>query len=77
VHVTFALEGTPVDEARLGSGLKNEAEGEIARLSHQADIQGTAVFPPRMQFTQDDPIQIHVDPPRMHFFDLDTGLALR
>jgi multiple sugar transport system ATP-binding protein len=77
VHVTFALEGTPVDEARLGSGLKNEAEGEIARLSHQADIQGTAVFPPRMHFAQDEQILIHVDPPRMHFFDLESGLALR
>ena len=77
VHVTFALEGTPVDESRLGSGLKNDAEGEIGRLSHQSDIQGTAVFPPRMKFTQDDPITIHVDPPRMHFFDLDSGLALR
>jgi multiple sugar transport system ATP-binding protein len=77
VHVTFALEGTPVDESRLGSGLKNDAEGEVARLSHQSDIQGTAVFPPRMHFTQDDAISIHVDPPRMHFFDLDSGLAIR
>jgi multiple sugar transport system ATP-binding protein len=77
VHVTFALEGTPVDESRLGSGLKNDAEGEVARLGHAADIQGTAIFPPRMHFTTDDPITIHVDPPRMHFFDLESGLALR
>ena len=77
VHVTFAIEGTPVDESRLGSGLVNEAESEVARLSHQADIQGTAVFPPRMHFTQDAAIKIFVDPPRMHFFDLETGIALR
>jgi multiple sugar transport system ATP-binding protein len=77
VHVTFAMEGTPVDESRLGSGLKNEAEEEIMRLSHSGDIQGTAIFPPRMQFTTDDPVEIHVDPPRMHFFDLETGLAIR
>ena len=76
VHVTFALEGTPVDEARLGSGLAKEAE-EVVRLGHSLDIQGTAVFPPRMHFTQDDPITVHVDPPRMHFFDLESGLALR
>ena len=76
VHVTFALEGTPVDEARLGSGLAKEAE-EVVRLGHSLDIQGTAVFPPRMHFTQDDPITVHVDPPRMHFFDLETGLALK
>ena len=77
VHVTFALEGTPVDESRLGGGLANEADGEIARLNHAADIQGTAIFPPRMLFRTDDAIQIHVDPPRMHFFDLESGLALR
>jgi multiple sugar transport system ATP-binding protein len=77
VHVTFVLEGTPVDEARLGSGLANETEGEIARLNHAADIQGTAIFPPRMLFRTDDPLVIHVDPPRMHFFDLESGLALR
>jgi multiple sugar transport system ATP-binding protein len=77
VHVTFALEGTPVDEARLGSGLLNEAEGEIARLNHATDIQGTAIFPPRMHFRTDEPVQIHADPLRMHFFDLESGLALR
>ena len=76
VHVTFAMEGTPVDESRLGSGLQNEAEAEIVRLSHSGDIQGTAIFPPRMQFTNDDPVDIHIDPPRMHFFDLETGLAI-
>ena len=77
VHVTFALEGTPVDEHRLGSGLAKEAEEEVGRLGHGADIQGTAVFPPRLHFTQDDVITIHVDPVRMHFFDVETGLALR
>jgi multiple sugar transport system ATP-binding protein len=77
VHVTFALEGTPVDESRLGSGLAKDAEAEVARLGHAQDIQGTAVFPPRMHFRTDDDITIHIDPPRMHFFDLESGLALR
>ena len=77
VHVTFALEGTPVDEARLGSGLANDATDEVGRLSHATDIQGTAVFPPRMTFLPKDPITIHVDPYRMHFFDPDSGRALR
>ena len=77
VHVTFAIMGTPVDEARLGSGLKNEAESDVARLSHQSEIQGTAVFPPRMHFAQDEAIKIFVDPVRLHFFDLESGLALR
>ena len=77
VHVTFALEGTPVDEARLGSGLAKETEEEVVRLGHAADIQGTAVFPPRLRFTQDDAVTIHVDPVRMHFFDVDSGLAIR
>ncbi len=76
VHVTFALEGTPVDESRLGSGLVNEEE-EVGRLRHATDIQGTAVFPPRLHFTTEDPIQIHVDPARIQFFDLESGIALR
>ena len=77
VHVTFALEGTPVDEHRLGSGLAKDAEEEVGRLGHAQDIQGTAVFPPRLRFTTDDAITIHVDPVRMHFFELESGLALR
>jgi len=77
VHVTFAMEGTPVDESRLGSGLAKEEEEEVVRLGHAADIQGTAVFPPRLHFTQGDPITIHVDPYRLHFFDVESGLALR
>jgi multiple sugar transport system ATP-binding protein len=76
-HVTFGLEGVPVDEARLGSGLAREAEAEVARLGAAIDIQGTAIFPPRRHYPTGDPIQIHVDPVRMHFFDLESGLALR
>ena len=56
---------------------KGEAEAEVARLSHQSEIQGTAVFPPRMQFTTGTPIKIFVDSARLHFFDLESGLALR
>ena len=77
VHVTFALHGTPVDESRLGSGLTHEDEQEVGRLSHASDIQGTAVFPPRLHFTTGEPVQINVDGARMHFFDVDSGLALR
>ena len=76
-HVTFAMEGTPVDEARLGSGLAKEEDEEVGRLGHGLDIQGTAIFPPRRHYAPNEPIQIHVDPVRMHFFDLDSGLALR
>ena len=76
-HVTFALEGTPVDEARLGSGLAKEAEEEVGRLGHGLDIEGTAIFPPRRHYAPNEPIQIHVDAIRMHFFDLESGIALR
>ena len=76
-HVTFALEGTPVDESRLGSGLAKDAEEEVGRLGHGTAIEGTAIFPPRRHYSPNEPIQIHVDPIRMHFFDLDSGLALR
>lgn len=77
VHVTFALEGKPVDEARLGSGLAKEADEEIVRLGHAGEIQGTAVFPPRMHFRTDEQITIHVDAKQMHYFDEESGLALR
>ena len=76
VHVTFALEGTPVDESRLGSGLAKDAE-EVARLGHSTDIQGTAVFPPRLHFRTGEALTIHIDPLRMHFFDVESGRALR
>ena len=77
VHVTFALEGKPVDEARLGSGLAKEADEEVVRLGHAGEIQGTAVFPPRMHFRTDEQITIHVDAKQMHYFDEESGLALR
>jgi multiple sugar transport system ATP-binding protein len=77
VHVTFGLEGTPVDESRLGSGLAKEEEEEVGRLGHANDIQGTAVFPPRLRFAPGEPVRINLDPVRMHFFDVDSGLALR
>ena len=77
VHVTFALEGKPVDEARLGSGLAKEADEEVVRLGHAGEIQGTAVFPPRMHFRTDEPLTIHVDAKQLHYFDEESGLALR
>ncbi len=77
VHVTFMLEGTPVDESRLGSGLAKEDDEEVSRLGHGEGIQGTAVFPPRLHFGGGDAITIHLDPQRFHFFDVETGLAIR
>jgi multiple sugar transport system ATP-binding protein len=77
VHVTFALEGQPVDEHRLGSGLAKEAQEDVGRLGHGGDIQGTAIFPPRVHLNTDEPVTIHVDPARMHFFELESGLAIR
>ncbi len=77
VHVTFALEGTPVDESRLGSGLAKESESDVSRLSHATDIEGVASFPPRLHFSPDEVITIHVDASRMHFFDAESGRAIR
>ena len=77
VHVTFALDGVPVDENRLGSGLPDEVEEDVVRLGHGQDIRGTAIFPPRLHFEVDEAITIHVDPIRMQFFDLESGLAIR
>ncbi len=77
VHITFALEGTPVDESRLGSGLAKDEDEDVTRLGHGLDIQGTAIFPPRMHFATEEPVIINVDPSRMYFFDLESGLAIR
>ena len=77
VHMTFALEGVPVDENRLGSGLPDEVEEDVIRLGHGQDIRGTAIFPPRLHFDTDEAVTIHVDPARMQFFDLESGLAIR
>ncbi len=76
VHVTFSMDGTPVDESRLGSGLAKEAE-ELGRLATATQIRGTAVFPPRMRFAPMDAVTINVDTGRLHFFDLESGVALR
>ena len=77
VHLTFSLEGTPVDESRLGSGLASEEEAELTRLGQGQAIQGVAVFPPRLHFVTGDPTTIHVDSSRLHYFDVDSGNALR
>jgi multiple sugar transport system ATP-binding protein len=78
VHLTFGLEGTPVDENRLGSGLaKDEEDHGITRLGGGTQIQGVAVFPPRLKFRTGDPITVHVDTSRLYFFDVDSGDALR
>jgi multiple sugar transport system ATP-binding protein len=77
VHLTFGMEGTPVDENRLGSGLAKEEESEVTRLGGGTQIQGVAVFPPRLHFRTGDPITVHVDTGRLYFFDVETGDALR
>ena len=76
VHVTFSLPGTPVDESRLGSGLPVDTE-ELHRLGDTTDIRGTAVFPPRLRFAGLDPVTIHIDMERLHFFDVETGVGIR
>jgi multiple sugar transport system ATP-binding protein len=77
VHLTFGLEGTPVDESRLGSGLAKEEEQELTRLGHSKEIEGVAVFPPRLQFRTGDAITVFADGSRLHFFDVESGRALR
>ena len=78
VHVGFTFEGQPVDEARLGSGLVNDSDAEVTRLpGHTQGISGVAAFPPRMQLGVGSEITAWIDPVRLHFFDEETGLALR
>ena len=77
VHVNFLLEGTPVDEGRLGSGLASAAENELNRLGQVSGIEGVAAFPPRMNFPVGSRMTAWIDPARLLFFDVESGRALR
>ena len=76
VHVTFGMVGTPVDDRRLGSGLAKEDE-ELRRLGADGGITGVAALPPRTQMRIGDAVTLWFDTFRMHFFDEDTGRAIR
>lgn len=76
VQVGFTFPGTPVDEARLGSGLANAEEEEVIRLG-AGGIAGVATFPPRSDVHVGSAITVHVDMARLHFFDVESGRALR
>ena len=77
VHVNFLLEGTPVDEGRLGSGLASAAENELNRLGQVSGIEGVAAFPPRMNFPVGSRMTAWIDTARLLFFDVESGRALR
>jgi multiple sugar transport system ATP-binding protein len=77
VQVGFRFEGTPVDESRLGSGLANEEEHEVVRLSSVGGVNGIASFPPRSPVRVGEELTVWVDPAHLHFFDVESGLALR
>ena len=76
VHVTFGMSGTAVDDRRLGSGLAKEDE-ELRRLGSASGITGVAALPPRTQVRIGDAVTLWFDTSRMHFFDEDTGRAIR
>jgi ABC-type sugar transport system ATPase subunit len=77
VHVTFVLEGRPVDESRLGSGLTEVEIVEVGRLAGSEGIIGVAALPPRMDFGVGTNLQLWIDTDRMHFFDVESGRAIR
>ncbi|MBU6244128.1 MAG: sn-glycerol-3-phosphate ABC transporter ATP-binding protein UgpC [Actinomycetales bacterium] len=77
IQVGFRFDGKPVDEARLGSGVASEDDHGLARLSHAGGVNGVATFPPRSTVRIGEQITVWVDTERLHFFDVETGLALR
>lgn len=77
VHVTFTLDAMAVDESRLGSGLEGEDDMEIGRLSSNEGVVGVAALPPRLTFAIGSELTLWVDTTRMHFFDVDSGRAIR
>ncbi|MDD2859405.1 MAG: sn-glycerol-3-phosphate ABC transporter ATP-binding protein UgpC [Candidatus Nanopelagicales bacterium] len=77
VHLGFSFAGSPVDEARLGSGLKNDDEHGLSALAAEGGVQGVAAFPPRIQTRIGERLTMWVDMGRLHFFDVESGRALR
>lgn len=75
VHVGFRFDAMPVDSSRLGSGLG--VSDEVSRLPGTAGVDGVAVFPPRARVGVGEPITIWADTSRLHFFDTESGRALR
>jgi multiple sugar transport system ATP-binding protein len=73
MHVFFS-----VDAPAAGAGMLAAATGEIESglLASQA-YNGTARVGPRTPVRPGERITFHVDPERWHFFDPDTGLAIR
>ncbi|MDD2857493.1 MAG: hypothetical protein PHU75_02340, partial [Candidatus Nanopelagicales bacterium] len=77
VHLGFSFAGSPVDEARLGSGLKSDDEHGLSALAAEGGVQGVAAFPPRIQTRIGERLTMWVDMGRLHFFDVESGRALR
>jgi len=77
IQVGFRFDGEPVDEARLGSGLASDDEHGLARLTNAGGVNGVATFPPRSSVRIGEQITVWVDTERLHFFDVESGRALR
>jgi multiple sugar transport system ATP-binding protein len=77
VHVEVPAEPVLTDEVREVAGDVDAAA--LQRLETEAEVRRTVLvarFFTQERPTVDEPIEVGVDTRRLHFFDLDTGLAI-
>ena len=74
--VYFNFDATRVRVAGVASEEEPESEGSQTTSTWASGL-GVARIPPTFQLTQGDRIELSLDRSKLHFFDLDTTLAIR
>jgi len=74
-HVHFLFDAVPVGEDQLSGGVPDPEE--LARLGLDEGTRGVAALGPRAQVRAGERLSLGVDTAHMHFFDTQTGLAIR
>ena len=76
ILVYFNFDATRVRVAGVASEEEPESEGSQTTSTWASGL-GVARIPPTFQLTQGDRIELSLDRSKLHFFDLDTTLAIR
>ena len=74
-HVHFLFDATPVGEEQLSGGVPDPEE--LARLGLDEGTRGVAALGSRAQVRAGEKLTLGVDAEHMHFFDPESGLAIR
>ena len=76
ILVYFNFDATRVRVAGVASEEEPESDGSQTTSTWASGL-GVARIPPTFQLTQGDRIELSLDRSKLHFFDLDTTLAIR